>query len=393
MPAAMAAPRAGGTPEVTVSTTSLERAEALTGRLVEFSLTAGLKLELAESDEALTIPAEDILAVLVRGEGDTTKAMSDEVEVRLSGGDVLFGRPVGTVDDVVQIESRLLGRVEVSLERVDRWLNLKDRDEPRRFAAQRGSEETPAQEDLLRLSNGDEMRGTVMAIDERGVTLDAEGGAVQVPHQRLAWADLVAEAPPARTGLQARVRLVDGSQLTTSAISYSNGSLALEPFTGDRVTSRLERVARIDITGGKWVWISELPTMSGQHTPMLSLDWPFVEDANVLGRRMRIGGREFERGLGVRSESSLMFELAGQYREFVSFLGVDDVGGSLSDVTAEIRVDGRTAYRKEGLHRGQLVGPVRIDVRGAGRIELAALFGENGSIQDCFDWAGAGLVR
>ena len=70
-------------------------------------------------------------------------------------------------------------------------------------------------------------------------------------------------------------------------------------------------------------------------------------DANVLGRPIRIAGRHFDRGLGVQTESVMLFDLAGQYREFVTWLGVDDSGGPLSDVTAEVRVDGETVFRIE----------------------------------------------
>ena len=126
---------------------------------------------------------------------------------------------------------------------------------------------------------------------------------------------------------------------------------------------------------------------------MITLTRPYVIDANVLGRPMRIADQAFDRGLGVHTESSLLYELAGRYSEFVTRLGVDDAGGPLSDVTAEIRLDGRTAYRRTNLRHGQLVGPIRIDVRGAGRIELVTQFGENAGIQDFLDWANAGLVR
>ncbi|GAG42270.1 unnamed protein product, partial [marine sediment metagenome] len=73
----------------------------------------------------------------------------------------------------------------------------------------------------------------------------------------------------------------------------------------------------------------------------------------------------------------------------------DSAGGTpaLADVTAEIRVDGQVRHRQEHVTSGKLWGPVRIEVGGAARIELRALFGENGSVQDRFNWADAGLIR
>ena len=56
-------------------------------------------------------------------------------------------------------------------------------------------------------------------------------------------------------------------------------------------------------------------------------------------------------------------------------------------------MDGQVRHRLEHVTAGRLAGPVRIDVRGADRIELCTLFGENASIQDRFNWADAGLIR
>lgn len=383
------APRPPAAPEVTVTTVAAEGDSVLTGRLLEFSLERGLRLELVDSGETREIRGEDVITVRVRGDDAAVRPPADRVEIRLAGGDRLFGRVAGGEDDRVEIESVMLGRIAVPLERIDGWSRGPARTE------RRGAEgdEPTSPEDILVLSNGDVIRGMVLAIDETGFAVEAEGSEVRVPHERIASADLVAEALPSAEGLRGRLRLIDGSRITSSEISFGEGGIALRPFGGERLTCTVERVARIDVAGGRWVWLSDLAPISVQHTPMISLDRPHVADANVMGRPMRIVERSFEHGLGVHTESSLLYELAGQFSHFVTWLGVDDAGGPLSDVTAEIRVDGKTAYRKEHLRRGQLVGPVRIDVRGAGRIELAAHFGDNAGIQDVFNWADAGLVR
>lgn len=386
--------RARSAPDVTVSTTALVTEGAATGRLIEFSLDKGLRLELPDSGETLAFPADEVISVQIHDDERPARAASDRVEIQLSGGDRVFGRPVGADGDRVEIDNRILGRITIPLERIDRWSIVATREGDRGGETMRGeTEEPPQQEDALLLSNGDLLRGTVLSIDEIGFTLESDTGTARIPHERVASADLVAEAPPAAKGIRARVKLIDGTRISTGELVYSIDGFALNPFSGDKVACLPERVARIDVSGGKWIWISDLDAISVQHTPMFSLDRPHLQDANVLGGPLRIAERSFDRGLGVHSQSSLLFELAGQYCDFVTWLGVDDAGGPLSDVTAEIRVDGMTAFRKENVRKGQVWGPIRIDVRGAGRIELLALFGENASIQDVFDWAGAGLIR
>jgi hypothetical protein len=143
------------------------------------------------------------------------------------------------------------------------------------------------------------------------------------------------------------------------------------------------------------LWLSELEPISVQHTPMMTLGWPHARDSNVLGQPMRICGQSFDRGIGVHGQCLLTYDLAGGFQWFVTSLGIDDSVGlpALADVTAEILVDGQVRFREPHITAGRLVGPVRVDVSGAARVELRTLFGENGAVQDRFNWAGAGLIR
>jgi hypothetical protein len=87
------------------------------------------------------------------------------------------------------------------------------------------------------------------------------------------------------------------------------------------------------------------------------------------------------------------FELGGRYREFVTALGLDDTSGPLADVDVRVRVDGQTRYTKEHVRRGELIGPIRLELGGASRIELIVDFGANGDPQDRFDWVEPALIR
>lgn len=373
--------------EVSVLTVSAENGLPVTGRLLEFSLEHGLRLEPLDAGSVILIPSADIVFIQFSESERPNRVRS--VELRLSNGDRIFARPVDAEGDILQVESPLVGKLSIPLERIDRWFSPGFRP----AVAPSRTEVPPAQDDVVQLSNGDSVRGMVLGIDDQEFQVETESGEVRVPHDRIASADLVSEPPPALSGIRAQLRLTDGSRLTTPELMYSTDGFTVVPFGAARATVPAERVARIDISGGRWVWISELATMSGQHTPMLTLDRPVVPDANVLGRPMRIADRSFDRGVGVQTESVMLFDLAGQYREFVTWLGVDDSGGALSDVTAEVRVDGEIVFQREHLRKGELVGPVRINLQGANRIELRALFGGNAGVQDWFNWAGAGLVR
>ncbi len=116
-------------------------------------------------------------------------------------------------------------------------------------------------------------------------------------------------------------------------------------------------------------------------------------DRNVLGQPITVGGQTFQHGIGVHSRSSLTYDLKGQYSRFVTSFGIDDDSGPHADVSVTILVDGRPRFEESHIRRGKLHGPVRLDVVKANRIELVVDFGDNGDIQDRFNWVEAALVR
>ena len=401
-PAAAQPDSPSGKDEVVATTIS---AVAVHGRLRAFSLKDGLKLESSADAEVATVPAGEVVQIIVH-QGSPSAAPSERrspVEVLLAGDDRLFGRPVPPPDDrahapdeeIVLFETAVLGVVEVPLSWIERWANTATHRSA--FAApDRSRAPALSRDDRLLLANGDVVYGILLTIDDHQLTFESDRTEMSVPLPQVAAVDLVSEAPARAAGLRAHVTFTDGSRVTTDELVYADGELELTVFDGRRRTVGLDRVTRIDVAGGRWVWITELQPISVQHTPMLSLRWPYVENANVLGDPMRIAGRAFAHGLGVHSESSLTYDLAGGYGQFVTFFGIDDSAGvtpALADVTAEVCVDGQVRHRQSRVRSGKLWGPIRIDVGGAARIELHARFGENASVQDRFNWADAGLIR
>ena len=116
-------------------------------------------------------------------------------------------------------------------------------------------------------------------------------------------------------------------------------------------------------------------------------------DRNVRGGPIVVAGERFLRGFGVHSRSALIFALKGRYTQFVTWFGMDDDSGPFADVSVLILVDGQRRYQQPGVRLGTLTGPVRLDVTNAKRIELIVEFGDNGDLQDRFDWVEPGLVR
>ena len=369
--------------------------ETVVGRLVAFSFADGLVIEVSPEEER-SYPTRDLVRI-----SNVEQARTRSMRRSWRRGSVFFlsgsDRAVGSIaasDDADMLRIDTIDQGELTLP-LDHLLGLSIA----RAGGKTGVDDSRLEgtksvdEDLIALTNGDTVRGFIVAIDPGGITIDAPSGETRIPIGLVVGARLATDdLPPAKIP-HAIVRLRDGGRYTVTKLDWRGNVVRVRHRHGQETLIEAERIVRVDCVGGRWEWISDHKPISYQHTPMLSLGWEFRCDRNVLGGPMVIDGTRFEHGVGVHSRSSLIYDLKGEYSEFVTLMGLDDSSGPLADVTAVIRVDGQRRFERENLRAGVLVGPIRFDVSGANRIELIVRFGENGDIQDRFNWADAALVR
>ncbi|HEY6532941.1 MAG TPA: NPCBM/NEW2 domain-containing protein [Acidimicrobiales bacterium] len=111
------------------------------------------------------------------------------------------------------------------------------------------------------------------------------------------------------------------------------------------------------------------------------------------GKRLRLNGTSYSRGLGVASPSRITYDLNGRYSRFTSAIGIDDeiaLGGS---VTFEVWVDGRKVYTSGLKLATSPTEKIAVDVTGARELTLVVTDGGDNTIGDHGDWADARLVR
>jgi hypothetical protein len=362
--------------------------QPIEGTLVELSLTGGLKLRLDDAP-LREIASEDVVRITT----PATPASSGEVLDEISFGSAarLGGRFMGGEDDRIVFEAEDVGVIRVPIDSMIRWRTA-------RFpggsaGSPNPNDESAPPDDRLLLTNGDTIRGFISKIDERGVEVAGEFQNHEIPLESLAGVRFARASMPAPKGPHALVDLRHGGRLTVTGLEWRDGSFVAELPGVGAITLEAGSVLTIEIIGGRWEWLSSREPVTYQHTPMLSLDWPYRTDQNLFGGPIVVAGRRFERGISVHSRASLTYELGGRYREFVTAFGLDDTSGPLADVDVRVRVDGQTRYSRDHLRRGELVGPIRLELGGASRIELIVDFGAGGDLQDRFDWIEPALIR
>ncbi len=381
--------RAAGEPEVSVLTV---RGDVLRGRLLALSLTQGVVVR-GESGEK-TLATDELVQIRLASPTATEPAGVYDVELALVGGDRLYGALArGGTGEVVRFEAPDIGSVEFPLESVAGLQTHNGQRDEQRAAARALREAEGLSEDRLLLTNGDVMSGFVNSISADSILMETAGSEQRIAASLLVAARLSTVPRPRIESQHAVLHLRGGARLTVVDLEIKGSAAVVKLAAGPAATFPVERIAAIDVAGGRWEWLSTMEPATFEHTPMLGVDFGWARDRNVLGGPLVVGGRRFEHGIGVHSRSRLTYELAGAYRELVTGFGIDDDSGPLADVDVSIRADGQTLFERRGVRAGSAAETIRLNLTGVRRIELVVDYGANGDMQDRFNWLEAALVK
>lgn len=256
-----------------------------------------------------------------------------------------------------------------------------------------------ASRDELRLLNGDRLSGEITGWRQNSLTLKS-AGQITLPNSDVRDIGFNPEllALPEPKELCWLVSLRDGSRVTllASKSRVAGGILKAAHVSGVAWEIPLDAVFEIRVLRGRAVFLSDLPPLEAKQTPFLAgaREWPLQRDRSVAGRPLRLGGREFPKGLGMHSRSTVTYELSGKYRAFHAIVGLDDTTVGEGTAACVVEVDGRRVFEESKLSRqtGAKRLPV-LDVVGAKRLTLTVDFGQLGDSQDHVDWCDAVLLR
>ena len=102
-------------------------------------------------------------------------------------------------------------------------------------------------------------------------------------------------------------------------------------------------VVDLSFRNGRVVYLSDLKPVSVREQPFLDDAMPFRSDQSVLGHPLRLGGRVYTKGLGVRSFCGLAYQVEG-FHHFEATFGLDESAGPFASVRFLVKVDGQTSF-------------------------------------------------
>ncbi len=116
-------------------------------------------------------------------------------------------------------------------------------------------------------------------------------------------------------------------------------------------------------------------------------DWGQLgRDRSVDGNPLRVGGQEYQKGLGSHANSTVTYRIDGVFKRFTARVGIDDEAATSPPVQVVFEVwgDGRKLWHSDPVETGQAAVPVSVDVTRVGTLELRLV-----SVGDSIDYQHA----
>jgi hypothetical protein len=254
-----------------------------------------------------------------------------------------------------------------------------------------------ARQDTLLLA-GDRLEGELLGVSDGKVRLEVSGRPVPV---NLARVQALALAPrtraPAPEGLAVVLDLGGGERLTGRWLRLSPDSLAIRTEWGEPVEVPLASLTRLEVKNGNLVYLSDLRPGEVRGVPFLGSaagSGPHLTaDRAVSGRPLRLRGREYARGLGMRSRSEATYSLNAGFAHFVATLGIDDAVGEYGSVIFRVWGDEKLLFESPVMRGGHLPLELNLDVKRVILLRLEVDYADAGDAADHANWAEARLRR
>lgn len=111
------------------------------------------------------------------------------------------------------------------------------------------------------------------------------------------------------------------------------------------------------------------------------------------GVPISIKGNSYAKGLGCQAPAQVVYNLDGQYRRFVSDIGLDDDTTGAGSVVFQVFGDGEKLYDSGLIKSTSPIQTIDIDITGVKELKLVVADGGDGTNNDHGDWAGAYVVK
>lgn len=370
---------------------------AVTGRLRGLDARGSLVLAVDDKERSESIPVAALVKLTREGTPPPTSAAAGEGGIVLfPDGDRLHRSVIGPAGEAtIEVQSFALGTLAVPLDSLLGLVLAPPVDPDASGVLTARVRDEPRAGEVLWLSNGDRLVGGLLGVDDKKVAFQANGSRLELDRSGVVAIgfDPKLATYPLPEGPFSELTLVDGSRLGVVSTQVEGGHLLATTRSGLAVKVPLAELAAVHPRNGAVAYLSDRAPTLDKYVSYLGPARPARPNLAVDGGPLRLGGRQYDRGIGTQSRSYLVYGLEPGVRRFQATVGVDDRAGPLGSVVFRVVVNGKDVYASPPMSAREAPRAVDVDVSGAKTLVLITDFGERGGVRDHADWVEARLVR
>ena len=252
---------------------------------------------------------------------------------------------------------------------------------------------------IVQTRRGDRVvRGLIESVDETHVGIFYDGESKRILRDKIKAivpAELEVTAP---NGTMASIQLIDGSLIYGVITSSRDNELNVALSDKYEMAVDADTVATISVETGRMVWLSDLEPIREQQQTQFVAARPWQRDKSLLGNPIRLKFNsssrihEFEKGIGTRSYTALVFRNANDFTHFRAVVGIDVETEGYGDCEMIVEGDGIRLWSAR-IRATDDPEPVVIEIAGMKEIALIVVPGENFDLADHADWADARFTK
>jgi hypothetical protein len=253
----------------------------------------------------------------------------------------------------------------------------------------------PRRHDIVRLTNGDLLTGTVVsAAKDNPVRLEVGNASIDVQRDRIDGLLLNTELArtPKPRGAHYRLVLCNGARLFVKSVVANADALTTTNFFGESFKVPTSEVSSLTTLGGPAVYLSDVKPLRYEPRPFLGVTWPMALDRSVAGNELRLGGGTFDKGLGLHSACKVTYAVPAGATRFEMVMGMDDITGARGSVTVNIQADGRDLLGSSVLRGSAKPQELRLPIAARKELTIEIGFGAGGDVQDHVNLADARFI-
>lgn len=236
------------------------------------------------------------------------------------------------------------------------------------------------------------LQGSLEKLDARGWSFNYGGKTRTGPLDRV-YGFVFGKPSGRRDAEPARIVRANGDQFPARLMRSARGRLEFQSIAIGSGSIAWREIASIELQSDRLISLSSLKPVEVVQESLAGSEWPWQADKNVTGGPIRIGPLTFAKGVGVHAQSSLSFDLNGEFERFTAAVGIDQSMAPGGSAIFRVVLDGKVLHETGVLRGGARAEPISLSIEGGKRLTLECNPADELDLSDHGNWANATLIR